>query len=218
MRRWPIFAPAVAVAIGVQAFVALVLRVPHGAELDSFVVLPILTTLVYAFVAADVRSGAVAAAIVWERFLERCWAVIAIDFVLSLLSALGLSGSDSGDVLAVAAGMAFFILSGLLVFTDASATVDDDLTVWSVIPLAFARSMSAAWQRAVFPRAFAIFALQLLVFALQSALYALLQHDRVPDALFWSEVPLLTVVLPPLSALTVLTYLAAIAGRAEASE
>ena len=78
--------------------------------------------------------------------------------------------------------------------------------------------MSAAWQRARLSRAFAIFALQLLVFALQSALYVLLQHDRVPDALFWSEVPLLTVVLPPLSALTVLTYLAAIAGRAEASE
>ncbi|HEY1655467.1 MAG TPA: hypothetical protein VGF86_10160 [Candidatus Tumulicola sp.] len=217
-RRWPIFAPAVAIAIAVQTLVALVGRVPHGIDLDTFVVPPILTTLVYAFVAADARAQPVETRAIWERFLERSWAVIAIDFVLSIVSAIGLGSGASGNFIDVLGGVAIVGLSAMLVFADASATVDDDLTVWSVVPRAFARSLTAAWQRSVFPRAFAIFGLQLLVFALQSALYALLQHGHLPNALFWSQIPLLTVAVPPLSALTVLVYLAADSAHARAPE
>jgi hypothetical protein len=204
--------------MAVQALVALVWRIPHGTDLDGAIVLPILTTLVYGFVAADAGAEPVAASIVWERVLERSWAVVVIDFAVSYVTALGLAGSTSSSALDLIAGLSAFGLSVLFVFADASAAVDADLGVLTVIPYGFVRSVQAAWQRPVLPRALAIFSLQLLVAALQIALNALLQHARVPDALFWSEIPLLTLLVPPLSALTVLVYLDARAAPAQAAE
>lgn len=201
-----------------QALVAIVWRVPHGTDLDSFIVLPILTTLVYAFAAADAGSEPVTAAAVWERFLERSWAVIVIDFVLAYVSAIGLSAGLSSEPLDMVAGMLVFGLSALLVFTDASATVDDDVTVWSVIPRAFLRSFQTSWRWPVFSRALAIFAIQLVVYALQNELYALLARRHVPEAAFWSQIPILTVVGVPLAALTVLVYLDATAARTDADQ
>lgn len=204
--------------MGVQALVAVVWRIPHGADLDGAIVLPILTTLVYGFVAADARPEPAAASSVWERVLERSWAVIVIDFVVSYVTALGLAGSTSPNALDLIAGLSAFALSVLFVFADASATVDGDVGVLTVIPYGFVRSVQAAWRRPVLPRALAIFSIQLLVAAVQIALGALLQRGHVADALFWSEIPLLTVVVPPLSALTVLVYLDARAAPAQSAE
>lgn len=218
LRRFGLYAAATAGAIGLQALVAVVARVPHGTDLGSFIVPPILTTLVYAFVSADARREPVPARVVWERFLERAWAVIVIDFVLTYVAAIGLSGTASADPLDAIVGILAIGLSVVLVFADAAATVDDDVTVWSLIPRAFGRSLVGACRGPVFLRALAILALQLLVFALENQLYALLTHLHVSDAAFWSQVPLLTVAVLPLSALTVLVYLDATADRAAASD
>ena len=214
-----IFAPAVAVAIALQALVALVWHVRQAVALDGFVATPILTTLVYVVVAADVRPQPEdageprPAAPLWERFLERSWAVIAIDFALSYVLAFGLAGTASKHLADVFGGMAIVAVTALLFFADASATADDDLTPLSVVPQAFARSLAAAWQPAIFPRAFALLALQLVIVALQSAAYAFCVGAHVPNAEFWSQIPLLGITTVPLSALTMLVYLDATATR-----
>lgn len=220
VRRIGIFAPAVTVAILLQALVALAWHVRQAVTLDSFVATPILTTLVYVVVAADVRPRPEEAggetrpvAPLWERFLERSWAVIVIDFLLSYVLAFGLGGTASQNLADVFGGIAIVAVSAMLVFADASAAADDDLTPLTILPRAFVRSLGAVWQPAIFPRAFALLALQLLVLALQSAAYALLLQARVPNADFWAEIPLLGIATVPLSALTMLVYLDATATR-----
>ncbi|HEY5425896.1 MAG TPA: hypothetical protein VIJ77_05035 [Candidatus Tumulicola sp.] len=207
LRRFPLFATATAIAIGLQALLAIVWRVPHAVLLGSFVVLPILTTLVYAFVAADTRPEPMPAAAAWERFLERSWAVVIIDFVLAYIGAIGLSGASSAAPVGAIVGILALGLSAALVFTDAAATVDDDVTVASVIPHAFVRGLTTAWRWPIFPRAIAIFSIQLIVYALENATFTLLQHRHVAEPEFWSQVPILTLVVPPLAALTGLVYL-----------
>lgn len=218
-RRLGLFTLAVTVAIVLQAVVALVWRVHEAVALDGFIATPILTTLVYVVIAADIRprseaSGeAPVAAPLWERFLERSWAVIVIDFVLSYVLAFGLGGTASQDLAEVFGGVAIVAVSAMLVFADASAAADDDLTALSVLPRAFVRSVAAVWQPAVFPRAFALLALQLILVALQSAAYALLLRAHVPNADFWSQIPLLGIATVPLSAFTMVVYLDATATR-----
>jgi hypothetical protein len=217
-RRFAIFVPAIAVALLVQALVAVVARVNHGTEVGEAVVLPVLTTLTYAFVAADARGVPLDARSIWERFLERAWAVIVIDFFLTIVSGIGLTASIAQNPLDVAVGTAVFVFCALLVFSDASATIDDDATVWSVIPRSIANSVRTAWNRRTFVRALAIFSLQLVAFAVQIGLSAWFVQAHVRDGDFWSQVPLLTIVTPPLAALTALVYVDAVGLRAESRE
>ncbi|HKU80799.1 MAG TPA: hypothetical protein VJP76_01420 [Candidatus Tumulicola sp.] len=208
-----------ATAVALEAVVALVWHVRGGLQLDEFVATPILTTLVYTVAAFDVRPPTgpdgerPRSFSLWERFLERSWAVIVIDFLLSYVLTLGLAGTASTDLAEMFGGIAIVTASAMLVFADASATADDDLTPLLVLPRAFARSVAAVWQPAVFPRAFALLALQLAVVALQSAAGALLLQAHVPNADFWAQIPLLDVAVVPLSALTMLVYLDAAATR-----
>jgi hypothetical protein len=218
--RFPLYASAAAGAFVLQAVVALVWRVNHGIDLDNSIVLPILTTLVYAFVAADARGKSVPAAAIWERFLERTWAVIVIDFILNQIVTIGIADSQSADPLDLLVGFLVFGLSTLLVFTDAGATSDDDVTVWSVIPRAFVRGVLAAWNRQIFPRALAIFSIWLLVNEIQLGALSALQNAHMPlsQALFWTLIPLGTLVTPPLAALTVLVYLDATTAPTKVAE
>jgi hypothetical protein len=161
---------------------------------------------VYAFVNADAGDSPIAETLIWERFLERAWAVIVIDFLVNDLATIALAYSTSSAPLELLIGLLAFALSILTVFADTSATVDDDVTVWTVVPLGIMRSAATTWNTTTFVRALAIFALQMLAFAVQEVLYFGLQHWGVPQALFWSQIPLETIVAPPLAAITLLVY------------
>ena len=189
-----------------QALLAVVWRVPHGLDLGQAIVLPLFVTLVYAFVWSDAAETPFPIAKVLERFLERAWAVIVIDFLLTELGTIALTKSLSSSIVDIVTGLVAFALSVLLVFADASATVDDDVTVWNVVPRAFVRSITAAWTSTTFSRALAIYSLVLLLSALQLAIYFAMERGHVPQAAFWSSTPLLTIAVAPISALTVVVY------------
>jgi hypothetical protein len=176
----------------------------------------LLTTLVYAFVSADATEEPPPQPSVWERFLERAWAVIVIDFVCSEITAIGLVFLESGQTLQVLGGFLAFGLSVLVIFADASATIDDDVTVWNVIPRAFLHSMSVTFGLRAFSRALALFSLQLLLFVAANLVYVSFGHIPAVERSFWAFVPLSTVVTVPFSALLVLVY--ADAKRALANE
>lgn len=177
-----------------------------GLNVGGAIVLPLLTALVYAFVATDASEPKPGALPPWERFLERAWAVIVIDFVVGMVTLYGLSTAASQNPFAGVLGIAAFALSALLVFADVSATVDDDVTVWSVVPTAFLRSMAAAWNVGVFARALAIVSIELLLVVAQYAVLYGLQHAGIHGAAFWAQVPLSTVATPPLAAITLVVY------------
>jgi hypothetical protein len=177
-----------------------------GLNVGGAIVLPLLTALVYAFVATDAVEPKPGALPPWERFLERAWAVIVVDFVVGMVTLSGLSTAASQNPLAGVFGIAAFALSALLVFADVSATVDDDVTVWSVVPAAFLRSVAAAWNVRIFARALAIVSIELLLVVAQYAMLYGLQHAGVHAAAFWAQVPLSTLATPPLAAITLVIY------------
>jgi hypothetical protein len=205
-RRWQLYSTAILTAFAVQIALALVWRVPHAIELGSSIAIPLVTALVYAFVSADAGEAPAAESLVWERFLERAWAVIVIDFLLTDIATAALVYSMSAKPLELVGGLAAFAFAVLTVFADAGAVVDDDVTVWTVIPRALLRSITTTWNSTIFARALAIFSLQLLAFVAQNALYFGLMHFDVSQALFWAEIPMATLITPPLAAITVVVY------------
>ncbi len=172
--------------------------------------LPVLTALVYAFVWADTKEDLPPGA-AWERFLDRVWAVIVIDFIIGvpvimelLRTTLG-NSADPKDLQNMGALIAL-VLSLFFLFADASATADDDLTVWNVIPLAFLRSLVISLNPMTFARVLLLIALEFALLLPESGVSILLAKAHVPFADFWSEVPLSTLLQPPLAALTLLVY------------
>jgi hypothetical protein len=206
VRRWQLYTAAVLAAFALQIALALVWRVPHAVDLGGAIAIPLVTALVYAFVSADAGEGPVAEGLVWERFLERAWAVIIIDFLLSYIWTAALIYSTSSKIVDLLAGLAAFGFSVVAVFADAGAVVDDDVSVWTVIPRSLLRSIATAWSGTIFIRALAIVSFALLEFLAQTSLYFALMHLSPSQADFWAQVPLATIVAPPLAAVTVIVY------------
>jgi len=204
-RRFPLYTGATALIVALQALVVFVWRVPYGIVYSSFVFPPLLTTLVYAFVWADTGSEAPPAGSIWERVLERSWAVIVVDLGVTFVQSSGVAGIQSGDPLAIASGVAVLIVSAPLIFVDTSATVDD-MPVWWILPGAFWHGLRTVRSGTAFLRAIAIVALGLLVLLAEGQLLDWMLSAHVANAAFWAEVPLVAVTIPPLAALTALVY------------
>jgi hypothetical protein len=204
-RRWPLYAGAVAIAFGLQALAAFVLRSPTIVEVSEDVALALLTALVYARVWGDSNEGIEPGA-VWERFLERAWAVIVIDFALSEVLTKAMVAAPPSSVPAEIAGIVAVGAVLFFLFADAGAVVDDGVTVWTVIPRAFLHSAIVTLNLTTFARALALFSIELLLLNCQLPLYFVLVRFHVAQPLFWSVVPLATIVQPPLAALTLLIY------------
>lgn len=204
---------AVAIALGAQALLTALWHSPASINVGQDVALPILTTLVYAFVWADTKEDLPPNA-AWERFFERVWAVIVIDFIIGvpvIMELLRMALGDSADPKALQNMSAVIVLalSLFFLFADASAVADDDLTVWSIIPLAFLRSLVISLHPLTLARVLLLISLEFALFFPESGLLFLLTKAHVPFADFWAEVPLATFLLPPFAALTLLVYQAA---------
>jgi hypothetical protein len=205
LRRWPLYGAAVAVAFGVQIATMLVWHSPAAVDVSSSVALPLLTALVYARVWGD-SNEEVGPQAVWERFLERAWAVIVIDFAITWLwTRAQLAGFSSSAPLQIAGIFAFAAVL-FFIFADASATIDDDMTVFNVIPRAFLRSAMVTLNPAIYLRALVLVAFNLLLIYGQFAIYFALVRFGVAQTLFWTAVPLPTLATAPLAALTLLVY------------
>jgi FtsH-binding integral membrane protein len=166
-----------------------------------------LTAIVYCYVWADAgESAEPAAKAVWDRFLERVWAVIVIDLFFGELTTYGLTWAFSSNALQIAIGIVLVVLSILLIFADVSATVDDGATVWSLIPRACLRSIVLTCQATVFARALALFAFELLLISVAAGVASLFGWAHVPDPIFWAVAIVNTVTLPFLAAIALLVY------------
>jgi hypothetical protein len=199
-----LYAAATAVVIGAQALIVFVWRIPHGLDYSGFVLPPILTTLVYAFVWSDSDEAPQTAGSTWERVLERAWAVIVIDLLFSILVNTGLHGIALQDPIDVVLGIVILVVAVPLVFADTSATVDE-MPVWWLLPGAFWRSLRAA-RGTVYLRAVAILALGLLALFAQQPLFDWMHHAEIANAEFWAAVPLNAITVTPIAALTALVY------------
>ena len=198
------YAAATAVVIGAQALVVLFIRVPFGFQYSTVVMLPLLTTLVYAFSWADSDESPQPAVATWERVLERSWAVIVLDLLVGLIQGAGIGSIEAADTIDVCLGIVVLIVSAPLVFVDTSATVDE-MPVWWILPGALWRGVRAA-RGPVYLRAIALLALGLLVALVEKPLFDWMQAAHLANPKFWSEVPLNAISVAPIAALTALVY------------
>lgn len=202
-RRWWMYAALCAAAIAVVAILN-ALQPKIGVWLAQVLVLPVLTTIVYAFTLDDARGGT---GNPWARVLERLWAVIVIDFLTTILSWLGQTFAIAGDVLDVLTGAAMMFFYALLILADASAVVDDEHDWLLLIPRSFGHSFSLSWRRENLWRVLVLFAIQTVIATFVFAIQGVLDAHKVPFADFWAAVPLLTLTTPPMAALIALVYM-----------
>jgi hypothetical protein len=199
-----LYAVATACVILIQWLVVFPFHVPFGYQYSTVVLLPLLTTLVYAFSWADSDESPQPATSTWERVLERSWAVIVLDLAVGLIQGTGIASIAAADPIDVSIGIVVLVVSAPLVFADTSATVDE-MPVWWLLPGALWRGVRAA-RGAVYVRAIALVALGLLVQLVQKPLFDWMQSAHVANAEFWSQVPLNAITVAPIGALTALIY------------
>ncbi len=112
----------------------------------QLIVLPLLAGFIYLWV-TDLPDGTerpLGATL--ERLLERSWAIILIDFVLSLVqSVTPLPSMILWDLILVP-------LLAATIFADVAATLDDDRSTLALIPHAIARTLSLAMHARNFGR------------------------------------------------------------------
>lgn len=203
-KRWALYLGLVVLAIALQGAIVAFWRAPQALFFANLIVAPILQTVVYAFTAADLseeRDHAWA----WGRVLERAWAVIVIDFLLWFVNVSALQTGDG--ILSFLVASFYMLVGATLLFSDVSATIDDEESLLLLIPRSFVRSIAATWQSGIIWQALALYFLGVLLSLGSLGLQVQFDSLHIPQAAFWANIPLGTLLTPPLSALTALVYL-----------
>jgi hypothetical protein len=150
---------------------------------------------------------------VWDRALERSWAIIVLGFVVDLLSLVAFSGLEASDLTLTLLGIAVMLMAATLVFATVAASVSDD-DWWWLVPSALSHSMLAAWRSGIFPRALILLGISefgeyALALALQSGLSSL----HIPSPALWAGGLANALLIPPVQTLATFIYLDAIEYR-----
>ena len=144
-RRGTLAATAIACVVGLAISHA-PLRPLVAQSAAQLIVLPLVASFIYLWVTdlPDDSPRPLGAAL--ERLLERSWAVILIDLVLSLIQSLTTVPSMIlWDLLLVP-------LLAATIFADVAATLDFPLSAFAIFPHAFARSVFLAMHARNFGR------------------------------------------------------------------
>lgn len=100
----------------------------------------------------------------WARILERAWAIILIDIGIGFVAESGLASLQTSDVINTVFGFLTVLLSGMLVYAEPFAALENDVQTLTLIPFALLRSMMLAWVD--ISRIFALLAVQVAADAL----------------------------------------------------
>ena len=205
-QRWPLYLIAATTTIALEASVVVLWHVPVALEFANDAITPILVTLVYAFVAADMREVREGNAAISARALERVWAVIVIDFLVTILFENGLGYLSIATIPGSLGGTLLLFFAAMLIFADVSATIDDTASLILLIPNAIARSIVTAVQRRMFYRVLILFTAQFVVGFVANAIYAGLHAAHLAHPMLWSIVPVTAIASVPFAAVTVVLY------------
>lgn len=164
---------------------------------------PLAIAVITVFTGAD-ATGTLTLAQRWERIAERAWAIVIIDVGLSFVNASGLQTVQTGDAVNVVFGFLTLLLSGMLVYAEPFAALENEAQALTIVPFAILRSMMLAWVN--ISRIFALLAVQVgldivVLFAEQGA-------RRVGiNGTLWVDLALQTLLTAPLAALFAVAYL-----------
>lgn len=190
----------------------------HGDFLGALLITPILVTLVNAGVASDRCGERVPARYLFERVLERLWAVIIIDLIVTSILGAGADALNTGDALGILLGLAILFMGGTLFFADVYASTEPKPSMLTILPLSFMRSSALAWQNGNILRVCYLIGSQAAVALLITLLGIVLKHEHAANTEFWANLPLSTLSAGPFAALFTVVYYDCIARERERLE
>ncbi len=209
-HRLPLYTAMTLAAIALQSLLYLRWSSTTAGLAITSIVTPLLTAMVYAYIARDVRTAPDQMP-PWERALERSWAVIAIDFVVFLTMTLAEAYTAGSDLTGFVLGTLLIGLTALLIYADAAATIDDGVTPVLLLPMAIWRSVSLGFHAPNFQRMLFLAAAQILFSAAIEAAGAYATHLHQSDAMtLLIQTALACLLTPPIAAVTAILYIDAI--------
>lgn len=183
-RRWPVY---LGLALGLVLCEYAVQRFVHfrnALVIGDFLISPLFDATAILVAARDsgyIRDN------VFGRLTDRAWAVIVLEFIISMLrlaSELTLGSSRAGGVFT---GTVVLTFVALLIYSPADACLREDGAPLTILPQALGQSIMLAWRRV--SRAFGLFALVLAVELIELLTFVTLGEKHVANAEFLANVP-----------------------------
>jgi hypothetical protein len=210
LAHWPLYAACAVIIFAIEAIVAYASHNQIAGLIVDNVLLPVFVTIIYAHTLRDLDLS-LSQRDVWLRVLERAWAVIVIDLVVSLAAEQAIGAAAAADVLDELLAMVMLLLTATLIFADVHAVAEPKADPWwMLIPRSFAGSISAVLLLGALSRAMLLVLLSIVVILLGIVAQTELAARHVAHADFWGAVPLNLLLIAPINALTAFVYLDAI--------
>ncbi|MDQ6933652.1 MAG: hypothetical protein M3160_10845 [Candidatus Eremiobacteraeota bacterium] len=215
MRRWHLYAGLSLAVLAVQAALYFAFQQNTVIIISEIILAPAIVLVVTIGVSNDILHGRLTARILVSRSLRRAIPVILIDFVCAIISVSGYgafspqSGSPSYGEYWL--GTVTLALSGTLLFADVWATLTDGVPWYALVPFAFFRSISLAWQGRTILRILLLVALQVPPVLVSIMLQEWMNAKHFSGSWFFANVPLDTLLAGPFQALFTVTYFDALA-------
>ncbi len=216
-RGW-LYSLTTLAVLAAQILVYFFAHFKHGDALDLLLITPILVTLVNAGIASDLCGEFVRDRLLFERVLERVWAVIIIDFILTSIFVAGADALATGDAFNILLGLAILLMSGTLFFADVYASTELQPSMLTILPFSFMRSSALAWQNGNIVRICYLIGLQAALMLMIGLIAVVLRNHHAVDTEFGANLPLYTLTAGPLTALFTVVYYDCIAREREALE
>lgn len=164
----------------------------------------LLATIVFAQAKGDVDGST--AAEVWSRVLDRLWAVLVVDFIVTFVTLDGIAILAQGELLDRIIAIPILLIAAATVFAEAIAVVVDGEQWWFLVVRAIGTSIRTSWSGSTLWRAIVLFALQFVPMAAGIALTKASAQLHITITSFWTDVPLGILFAIPLDALIVLAF------------
>lgn len=200
LRRWWQYALLTLGVFAAEAIVYLISPNDVALWLDGLLFPPLLIAITYALVARD--EGLLSNP--FRRALQRWWLVILVDLLAEVAVAFAF---ESFAMREVATGLALLAVNLSLIYADVFVVLEES-SPGLLLLRSIGRSTITAWNGLEnIGRSLTLLALQLAPFLISQSLQHQFVQQHLMLASFWANVPLGIILVPPLSALTVLVYL-----------
>lgn len=164
----------------------------------------VLTTIVCAQAKGDIDGSPAAG--VWSRVLDRLWAVVIVDFIVTFVSFAGVEILSAGDIGDRIIAIPILLIAAATIYSESIAVVVDDEQWWFLVVRAIGTSVRTSWTGSNLWRAIVLFALQFVPSAVSAVVASASAQHHVTVTSFWTDVPLGIVYSIPLDALIVLAF------------
>ncbi len=138
--------------------------------------------------------------------LDRLWAVVIVDFIVTFVSYTGLGVLSVGDLVDRVIAIPILLIAAATVFAEAIAVVIDGEQWWFLVVCAIGTSVRTSWNGSTLWRAIVLFALQFVPITVGGAVASASAQHHVTVTSFWTDVPLGILYSIPLDALIVLAF------------